>query len=314
MLRNFASRLTKLALSSSMGAASAAQVSCISRFSDALARCVFQVPSPSVSIDVLLTWATANFAAVKVRHEPRRRGESNYTVSKLIAHAFNLMTGSALDLCELQALSASSSRCSASAFWPGCWDVILFTVRAFRASHSSHRSLRSSPAPRCSHWVSSANTFPECMGARWNDPHTSFSRRANQPLSGDRDADPPTLPFPGAIPVELRLSDGVDPHPSAEPGLLPGALGHRDSGRPVAQIADVEVTSPIQAARDYRLFWIGAPDRRSHCVHVDYRQTAFRIRCSWRSKGFASSNSTTASPFPTARVVIFRRRRAHLTS
>jgi undecaprenyl-phosphate 4-deoxy-4-formamido-L-arabinose transferase len=46
-----------------------------------------------VSIDVLLTWGTTRFAAIPVRHEPRRLGESNYTLRKLIIHALNMMTG-----------------------------------------------------------------------------------------------------------------------------------------------------------------------------------------------------------------------------
>lgn len=49
--------------------------------------------SPFVFIDVLLTWTTSNFASVKVRHEPRRAKQSNYTLSMLIRHAINLITG-----------------------------------------------------------------------------------------------------------------------------------------------------------------------------------------------------------------------------
>jgi undecaprenyl-phosphate 4-deoxy-4-formamido-L-arabinose transferase len=49
--------------------------------------------SPFVSIDVLLTWGTTRFAAVPVRHDPRRIGKSNYTFRKLVTHALNMMTG-----------------------------------------------------------------------------------------------------------------------------------------------------------------------------------------------------------------------------
>jgi undecaprenyl-phosphate 4-deoxy-4-formamido-L-arabinose transferase len=48
---------------------------------------------PFVSIDVLLTWGTTRFAAVSVRHDPRRIGKSNYTFRKLVTHALNMMTG-----------------------------------------------------------------------------------------------------------------------------------------------------------------------------------------------------------------------------
>jgi hypothetical protein len=49
--------------------------------------------SPFVSIDVLLTWATTKFSSIRLRHDPRAEGKSNYTVGKLIRHAFNMMTG-----------------------------------------------------------------------------------------------------------------------------------------------------------------------------------------------------------------------------
>jgi undecaprenyl-phosphate 4-deoxy-4-formamido-L-arabinose transferase len=48
---------------------------------------------PNVSIDVLLTWGTRSFSAVQVRNDPRTIGVSNYTLSKLVAHAMNMMTG-----------------------------------------------------------------------------------------------------------------------------------------------------------------------------------------------------------------------------
>src|SRR5439155_23463304 len=49
--------------------------------------------SPYVSIDVLLTWGTARFSSVRLRHEPRTIGVSQYTVGKLLRHALNMMTG-----------------------------------------------------------------------------------------------------------------------------------------------------------------------------------------------------------------------------
>jgi len=46
-----------------------------------------------VSIDVLLTWATSRFGAVKVPFKPRRSGSSGYTFGKLVRHALDMMTG-----------------------------------------------------------------------------------------------------------------------------------------------------------------------------------------------------------------------------
>ena len=46
-----------------------------------------------MNVDVLLTWGTSRFAMVSVRHDQRAIGATNYTFAKLLAHAFNMMTG-----------------------------------------------------------------------------------------------------------------------------------------------------------------------------------------------------------------------------
>lgn len=92
-LRDMASRLTKLALQSAMGAETARSVSAFRAFRTILREAFTEYKSPFVSIDVLLTWATRKFTAVKVSHQARMQGSSNYTIGKLVAHAFNLMTG-----------------------------------------------------------------------------------------------------------------------------------------------------------------------------------------------------------------------------
>ena len=93
LFRNMASRMTKLALQGAMGVDTARNVSAFRAFKTRLREGFKDYRSPFVSIDVLLTWSTSNFAAVKVRHEPRSAGQSNYTLRKLISHAFNLITG-----------------------------------------------------------------------------------------------------------------------------------------------------------------------------------------------------------------------------
>jgi glycosyltransferase involved in cell wall biosynthesis/ribosomal protein S18 acetylase RimI-like enzyme len=47
---------------------------------------------PDVSIDGLLTWRTDRFRSVRVRHDRRRRGESNYSTVKLVRHALTMIT------------------------------------------------------------------------------------------------------------------------------------------------------------------------------------------------------------------------------
>ena len=74
-LRDLASRLTKIALTSAMGAETARNVSAFRVFKTRLREGFRDYRSPFVSIDVLLTWTTSRFTAIKVRHEPRPAGE-----------------------------------------------------------------------------------------------------------------------------------------------------------------------------------------------------------------------------------------------
>jgi glycosyltransferase involved in cell wall biosynthesis len=92
-LRDFASRITKAALQTAMGAETARQVSPFRAFRLQLRDGFAHFQGPHVSVDVLLTWSTQRFSAVKVKHDPRRIGASQYTVGKLVRHAFNMMTG-----------------------------------------------------------------------------------------------------------------------------------------------------------------------------------------------------------------------------
>ena len=91
--RDVASRVTKLALQSVLGAATARQVSGFRVLRTAVRDAFAEFRGAFVSIDVLLTWGTTRFTARQVPHDMRRAGESNYTFFKLIAHALNMMTG-----------------------------------------------------------------------------------------------------------------------------------------------------------------------------------------------------------------------------
>ena len=93
MLRNMASRITKLALQSAMGVESASKVSAFRAFRASLREAFSSYRSPSVNIDVLLTWGTSRFASVDVRQDDRHSGDSGYSLRKLVAHAINMMTG-----------------------------------------------------------------------------------------------------------------------------------------------------------------------------------------------------------------------------
>jgi undecaprenyl-phosphate 4-deoxy-4-formamido-L-arabinose transferase len=92
-LRDQASRVTKLALKGAMGVESASKVSAFRIFRTRLREAFAAYRSPSVNIDVLLTWGTTRFGSVQVRQDERAMGDSGYTLRKLINHAVNMMTG-----------------------------------------------------------------------------------------------------------------------------------------------------------------------------------------------------------------------------
>jgi len=93
LLRDVASTITKLVLQGAMGAETARHISAFRAFRTRLRDALADYRSPLVNLDVLLTWGTTRFAAVKVRHDARRHGTSNYTVRKLVVHALNMATG-----------------------------------------------------------------------------------------------------------------------------------------------------------------------------------------------------------------------------
>lgn len=93
LLRDFASTITKTALQGSMGADTARNISAFRAFRLYLREAFTAYQSPFVNIDVLLTWGTTRFTFIRVRHDPRAFGVSNYTFRKLVTHAFNMITG-----------------------------------------------------------------------------------------------------------------------------------------------------------------------------------------------------------------------------
>lgn len=99
VLRDFASLVTKLALQTAMGAEIARQVCAFRAFRGQVVDASRHYSGSLVSIDVLLTWGTNRFGVVAVRHVPRPRGTSGYTLGRLFTHTMNMMTGfSALPL------------------------------------------------------------------------------------------------------------------------------------------------------------------------------------------------------------------------
>jgi len=93
ILRGLATRLTKWSLKVAVGSEVAAQVSAFRVFRTHLRDAFADFQAPYVSIDALLGWGTARFAAIPVRHDPRAAGESNYGFVRLATHALNVLTG-----------------------------------------------------------------------------------------------------------------------------------------------------------------------------------------------------------------------------
>jgi undecaprenyl-phosphate 4-deoxy-4-formamido-L-arabinose transferase len=91
-----------------MGKVNARQVSALRVFRTSLRDAFSDYRSPTVNIDVLLTWATTSFSAIRVKHEARKFGQSGYTVSKLIRHALNMMTGFSTKPLQLASLMGFS--------------------------------------------------------------------------------------------------------------------------------------------------------------------------------------------------------------
>jgi len=91
--RDLASQLTKMALQSAAGAETARNASAFRAFRTSVRDAFAEHRSPFISIDVLLTWGTTRFAAVRVEHHARALGESNDTFGKLVTHALNMLTG-----------------------------------------------------------------------------------------------------------------------------------------------------------------------------------------------------------------------------
>ena len=93
ILRDLASQITKIALQSGMGAETARHVSAFRAFHGYLRNGFEDYHGSFVSMDVLLTWATSRFTWVRTKHFPRTVGTSNYSLMKLVTHAFNMITG-----------------------------------------------------------------------------------------------------------------------------------------------------------------------------------------------------------------------------
>jgi glycosyltransferase involved in cell wall biosynthesis len=92
-MRNAASVLTKLMLSSVMGLETAREASAFRAFRTTLREGFEHYNGMSASVDVFLAWTTQRFASVEAPFRARAAGKSGYTFRKLVGHAWNIITG-----------------------------------------------------------------------------------------------------------------------------------------------------------------------------------------------------------------------------
>jgi glycosyltransferase involved in cell wall biosynthesis len=90
--RTLASHVIRLVLNNLMGGDIAWQVRPFRAFRTSIRNAFANYDSPSVFIDVLLSWGATLFTAVSVRQDARKIGASTYTFGKLINLALNMLT------------------------------------------------------------------------------------------------------------------------------------------------------------------------------------------------------------------------------
>ena len=91
--RDSLSAAIKWVMVQAMGTPHARSISAFRVFRTELRQAFADYCGPTVNLDVLLAWGTTRFAAVTVRQDSRRYGQSGYTLRKLVRHAVVMMTG-----------------------------------------------------------------------------------------------------------------------------------------------------------------------------------------------------------------------------
>lgn len=90
--RNQVTKLTKIILARLMGVPSVRNISAFRAFRTDLRQAFENFRSPSLTLDVLLSWGTSRFTSVQVNVEPSN-GRSNYKLASLVRAAILILTG-----------------------------------------------------------------------------------------------------------------------------------------------------------------------------------------------------------------------------
>jgi len=91
--RNLTSKLIKWILKKAMRVSSAQEISAFRVFRSEIKDSFSNYDGVFVSIDVLLSWGTTRFSSVRIKHNKRLSGRSQYSFKRLLNHAFTLITG-----------------------------------------------------------------------------------------------------------------------------------------------------------------------------------------------------------------------------
>ncbi len=91
--RNAASRVAKWAMARTLGPDVYPRSGAFRLFRRELVAAAADVHDSSISIDVLLSWATKSICDVTVSYGERAGGQSGYTARRLLRHALNMITG-----------------------------------------------------------------------------------------------------------------------------------------------------------------------------------------------------------------------------
>lgn len=91
-LRNWMTKTIKVLLAGVMGIPSVRNISAFRAFRTHLRRAFANFQSPSLTLDVLLSWGTSRFTSVQVDIEPAE-GHSNYNLASLVKAAMLILTG-----------------------------------------------------------------------------------------------------------------------------------------------------------------------------------------------------------------------------
>ncbi|GGK55718.1 glycosyl transferase [Planomonospora parontospora subsp. parontospora] len=92
-LRSLASRSVKAGMSRALGIRNAQKISAFRAFRTCLRDGFEDLSGPHASVDVALSWGTAQIGSVGVHMNDREVGESNYNVRMLVRHAVNMLLG-----------------------------------------------------------------------------------------------------------------------------------------------------------------------------------------------------------------------------